>query len=99
MQTIDSTALSLVSPITQYAAEIEPSMTLSYYTLYIPYAAGVPTVWHPTSPVGPFSVLTRGVFNELHAICGPHEPLRRPLVRLLGGLEAPMWTCMDELAA
>lgn len=99
MQTIDSTALSLVSPITQYAAEIEPSMTLSYYTLHIPYAAGVPTVWHPTSPVGPFSVLTRGVFKT------PEEAHEWAAQRLVGTayrvefIEAPMWTCMDELAA
>jgi hypothetical protein len=34
-----------------------------YWTVVIPYSE-TPTLWHPTSPVGPFSTLTRGSFKD-----------------------------------
>ncbi len=36
---------------------------LYYYTVLIPYAASGATQWHPDTPTGPFSTLSRGAFN------------------------------------
>jgi len=35
-----------------------------HYTVVLRYvpSSQFPTVWHPTAPTGPFSVLTRGAF-------------------------------------
>ena len=35
----------------------------TYYTVRIPYTLVGQTQWHPTSPRGPFSTLTRGAFR------------------------------------
>jgi hypothetical protein len=35
-----------------------------YLTVVIPFTAKNPTEWHPTTPVGPFSTLTRGLFRS-----------------------------------
>lgn len=37
-------------------------MTSTYFTVVIPFVAKNATEWHPTSPVGPLSTLTRGAF-------------------------------------
>lgn len=34
----------------------------AYYTVTIPWS-DTPSVWHPTTKVGPLSVLTRGAFD------------------------------------
>ena len=97
---IDTSALSLAASTSGTALEIEPALNLSYYTVVIPFPrTGPHTQWHPRSPVGPFAVLTRGAFRteaEAHKWAADHLEGTEYTVDLI---EAPMWTCMDEVAA
>lgn len=38
-----------------------------YYSVVIAYTETNRTIWHPTDKSGPFSVLTRGVFDTIEA--------------------------------
>lgn len=97
---LDISALSLTAATSGTALELEPALNLSYYTVVIPYPrTGLPTRWHPTSPVGPLAVLTRGAFKtkaEAHQWAADHLEGTEYTVDFI---EAPMWTCMDELVA
>lgn len=37
---------------------------MMYVSVVVPFTAKNPTEWHPTTPVGPFSRLTRGAFRR-----------------------------------
>lgn len=36
----------------------------TYYTVIVPWS-DTPTEWHPTTPIGPFSRLSRGAFKTI----------------------------------
>ncbi len=59
-----------------------------YFTLLIPFVATNATVWHPTTSVGPFAVLTRGAFGteaEAHAWADAHLEGHPYTVKPIGG--------------
>ena len=62
---IDTTALETCTTTGETGLIIEPGCE-AYYSVVIPYPTrGIPTVWHPTSPIGPFSTIVRGAFKTI----------------------------------
>lgn len=76
----------------EYDAQIQQISDLTYFTVVIPYAEGIPSRYHPTDRTGPFSTLTRGAFQcvsdayrwaHMHLNGAPYK------VRMFTMLDAP----------
>lgn len=99
---IDTTALVSFTCTGETGLIIEPTCH-DYFSVIIPYAAVGATEWHPRSPVGPFSTLTRGAFKTAEEAHVWAAARLNGTAYSLEFVTVDRWTCdiisADELAS